>query len=395
MIRQPLVRLLAVAIILSLSGCWSRVEVNDLAIVSMMAVDQTEEGKLKLWLHVVVPSQAGGTVSKFGGAQASPFITLSAEGASVLEASRWIQTQLPRRLYWAHMRVILLGEPLARNGIRHVLDFLTRHREIRLTDYLLMVKGDVSELMTTQVDLELFPSEYLREIANSDIGLEVTIGDFMRMLGAEGEDPIMAMAEVVPPPPGAPEGQKSALRETGTALFRGDKLAGVMDPHITRGLLWLRGEVKSGVVTVEVPGTPGQVTMESLRSFVRRTARVESGRVVVHVKARTEVDISEDSSGLDLWHSRSLARIDAQLSRAIKGRMEGALEIMRELEVDPAGLGKVIHQQAPGAWKMLPKGTERTYLERIKVTLEVDGRVRRSGLSSSPRRGGIEEDRGK
>src|SRR4051812_18944723 len=108
MIKRSIAWGLLVTIPFLLTGCWSRVEVNDLAIVSMMAIDQAEDGNLRLWLHVVVPAKAGGPPGASpGGGGGLPFITLSATGRSILEASKQIQIQTSRRLFWAHMRVIL------------------------------------------------------------------------------------------------------------------------------------------------------------------------------------------------------------------------------------------------------------------------------------------------
>ncbi|HEY3367853.1 MAG TPA: Ger(x)C family spore germination protein [Symbiobacteriaceae bacterium] len=393
MIRRAVALLVAVAVALPLAGCWSRVEVNDLAIVSMMAIDRTEQGQLKVWLHVVVPAQAGGApgiTGGGGGPRGSPFITLSARGDTVLEASKLIQLQLPRRIFWAHMRVILIGERLGRAGVRRVLDFLTRHREMRLTNYVLMVRGGVTDLMAAQVDLEKFPVEYLREISRSRIGTVVTVGDFAKALAARGMDPVMGVAEVVPPSPGAPAPQRSGLKLNGTALFRDDKLVGFSDEHTTRGLLWLKGEVHLGVITVEIPRAPGHVAVEWVSSRVKRRVRVERGQIVFYIRANTEGDVSENSANLDLSDPKALQAINGQMNREIRERMEEALKQMQELGTDSAGLGEFLHQRMPAVWKRVEQKWHRQEFRRVKVVIEVDAHVRRTGLSSKPR--GVKEE---
>ncbi|HWI53988.1 MAG TPA: Ger(x)C family spore germination protein, partial [Symbiobacteriaceae bacterium] len=120
--------------LLLLTGCWSRVEVNDLAIVSLVGIDRTPEGEIELWINVVVPARAGGAPGAGAptGQPGNPFIMLNARGKTILHAATRLQRQLPRRLFWAHARVILLGERLARDGSLPAVDFLTRHRELRL-----------------------------------------------------------------------------------------------------------------------------------------------------------------------------------------------------------------------------------------------------------------------
>lgn len=383
MIRQVLIAVLAA---LTLSGCWSRVEVNDLAIVSMMAVDRTEDGKTELWLHVVIPARAGGAPGEQGGrAPGRGFITLRSTGQTILEAAKVLQTELPRRIFWAHTRVILIGESLARDGVRPALDFLTRHRELRLTNYVLVARGDLAEIMSTSTDLEKLPVEYIREISRSRIGTVVTLGDWARDLASEGADPTMGVVEVSPPPPGAVQGQMSALKLSGTALFKDDKLAGFIDETATRGLLWLRGEMHLGIVTVEVPKAAGKISLEWVRTSVNRTAQLEGGAVGVRVQARVEADVTEEQAKLDLSDPAVMKLIEQQMSKAVKARMEEALKELRDLNTDSAGLGEVIHRQLPGAWKRLKKNWAKEGFQQVKVAVEVDAKVRRTGLSGKPK----------
>jgi spore germination protein KC len=392
MIRQRLAGLLAAALVaMTLSGCWSRIEVNDLAIVSMMAVDKTADGNMELWLDVVIPGRAGGSPGEGGSTRGEghTFIMLRASGKTILEASRQLQAELPRRIFWAHTRVILIGENLAREGLQPAIDFLTRHRELRLTNYVLVVRGSPDEVMSAQPDLEKLPVEYVREISRSRIGTVVTLGDWVRDLAEEGAEPTMGVVELSPPPPGAPRSQRAGLKLTGTALFKSDKLVGFLDDQDTRGLLWLRGEMHLGMATVTVPKVPGNITVEWVRTTVERSARLERGRVTIRLKANVEGDVSEEQAPLDLSEPKMMGLIEAEMNKAIKDRMEDALGKIRDLKTDSAGLGEVVHRQLPAAWKQLKPNWGQSGIQQTKVVIEVDAKIRRTGLSSKPK--GIKE----
>jgi spore germination protein KC len=396
-IRRIMILLLAVLVAQPLVGCWSRVEINELAIVSMIAIDQLEDGNIKLWIHVVIPARAGaapggsgGGSGGGGGGDSSPYITLSSKGLTVMEASRQIQLELPRRLFWAHARVTLIGERLARAGVGQVLDFFTRHRELRLSDYLLVVPGDVGKVMSTTVDLEKLPVEYIRKVTRSRIGVMITIGDFAKTLAGKGADPIMGVVVVQPPPEGAPPTQKPGLKLAGTALFREDKLVGFMDDSLTRGLLWLRNEVQRAVITMKVPKTPGYVSVEWVSSHVKRTVRVEGGNIVLYLAVRTVGDIGEESAHLDLSDPKMLAKVQGLFSEDVRERMETALAKLQESSVDAAGFGETIHRQLPAVWKGVEQRWLREEFQRTKIVITVDARLRRTGLSGKPR--GVKEE---
>lgn len=383
-------RCVAVLLVLTLllSGCWSRMEVNDLAIVSMMALDKTEQGKIKMWLQIVIPSKAGGAPGTGGGGGGQPgpnFIVITSEGRTVLEASRQAQLQMARRIFWAHMRVILLGERLARSGARQVVDFLTRHRESRLNNYMLVVRGSMNETMAAQSTLEKLPGEAIREITHARVGTAVTVGDFSRLLQARGADPTLGVIEVSQPKKGNPEGQKNTYRLAGTALFHEDKLAGFMDEELTRGLLWLRGEAQQGVVTVKVPEESGYVSIEWVSSEVKRTARMEQGQVVVEIKAHTRGDISEESANLDLSKPKFMKLVEQEMAKAVQRRMSDALDQLYELNSDAAELGEVVHQRLPAFWKQKAEKWLSEEFHKARVVIITEAEVHRTGLSTRPR----------
>lgn len=357
----------------------------------MMAIDRTEEGDLQVWLQVAIPGKAGSAPSASGiggggaGGGGLPYFTLSGRGKTILDAARSIQLQLPRRLFFAHMRVILIGERLAREGLRPALDFMTRHPQLRLTDYILLLRGSVPDLMAVQVNLERLPGEYLREISRSRVGTVVTLGDFTRMLAEEGADPVLGEAEVIPPRPGAPEGQTPSLKLKGTALFRDDKLVGHLSERESRGLLWMRAENQRGIVSAEVPGTSGSVSMEWTLSHVRRRVQMDRGRVTVHIDIRVEGNVFENQANVDLSDPTAIRTVEKEINQAISDYMQSAWNEMRRLNVDSAGFGELVSQQLPAVWRQVkPRWMSREF-SRVGVVFSVDAQIRRTGLSNKSR----------
>jgi spore germination protein KC len=384
--RRAIPWLLTVSLLLA--GCWNRIEVNDLAVVSLMGVDLAPDNRVQVWLHVVNPARAGDVPGTGGTSTGLRFLTLTATGRSVMEATRFIQTQLPRRIFWAHARVILIGERLARQGARPALDFFTRHREMRPTNYLLVVQGDLGRFMGRPVDLEKLPVEYLREITRSRIGPRVTIGDWVTALADPGADPIAGVARLEPPPEAAATAQNPSIGVAGAALFRDDRLEAFMDPSTTRGLLWLRGEVHPGVVTVEFGGIP--VSIELTQTRAQRRAHLEQGRIVITLRVRAEGDLVEDHIALDVSQPAVIRKVEAAVGKEIEQRIRLALETIRRLEVDSAGLGTVVRTQMPSVWAQVQKRWPEEGMQKAEVRIQVDAHIRRTGLLSEPR--GIREE---
>ncbi|GJM82919.1 hypothetical protein HMSSN139_54150 [Paenibacillus sp. HMSSN-139] len=137
MVRKTAVIMLFCIVAALLAGCWNRRELNELGIAVAAGVDK-EGDRYRLTVQVVDPGQVTAQKGASGGAPATLY---TSEGDTILEAARRITQISPRKIYLSHLRVYLIGESLAKQGIGQVLDLLTRDHEIRTDFYLVVTRG--------------------------------------------------------------------------------------------------------------------------------------------------------------------------------------------------------------------------------------------------------------
>lgn len=116
------------------SGCWNRRELDTLGIQLGTAIDKVGN-QYRVSVQVVIPSELS---AKAGGGGRSPVAMYEATAPTVFEAFRKLTETSSRKIYSAHIRVLIIGESLAREGIANVLDLLSRNPEAR-TDFYLMI----------------------------------------------------------------------------------------------------------------------------------------------------------------------------------------------------------------------------------------------------------------
>lgn len=385
----------ALALALLLAGCWSRVEVNDRAIITAAGLDRLPDGQVRLAVHVVLPTRVGGVAGGGmggggggGGGERRAVLTVYAAGRGPLEAARRLQLQVARRLFWAHMQVLILGEELARGGVREVLDFFARHREMRLATYVMVTPGEALHVMQGMPELERLPSEAIRETARMRLGVEVQLKEFLRALGTPGIDPVAPRLQLLAAEragEGAFPEQGREYRLAGTAIFRDDRLVGWLDEAETRGLLWLQGRVKTGVVTLELPGLPGAVVGTTLvRSSVRKSAAMAGRLPVLTVLANTEDDIYEVQAPLDVGDPEVIRRLEAMVADALVDRARRTARRLQELGADAFGFGLQVSRDRPREWEWLePRWREVFPHARVEVWAEAH--IRRTGMAGKPR----------
>ncbi len=231
-----------------LTGCWDRVEVNDLAIVTGTAIDKKGD-EIELTIQIFIPKAAGGSEDQSGGGGSDNItVTTSQTGENIADALSKLQGKLSREVFWSQCKIFIFSEELAKEGIREQMDFLLRHPEPRERTFVYISEGKAKEILDVVPRLETYSSEVLREVSNKLIGMQVTIQDVDEML-TDITDAV-AIPYVRIKSEKHTEGKDTKFPHIdGTAIFHRDKMIGTITESETRGILWLRDEIKGYTVS--------------------------------------------------------------------------------------------------------------------------------------------------
>jgi spore germination protein KC len=363
-----------------LTGCWNRVEINDIAIVTAIGLDLVEDDQLRLTLQVAVPSKlvTGGT----GGSSGKSTIVISETGASVSEAYRNIQGKLSRRIFFSQSRVLLIGEDLAKKGVFHIVDFHTRYAEPRINSFIMFTKGKASKIINSMPKFESVSAEEMRELAKMSVGLKIYVRDFLNMLLTDGIEPFASQFTLKPLEVSTKKsGETQAVN--GIAVFKGDKLVGWMDEVETRGLLWLRNEIKTGIITIKVPEEKGggNISMEIVRGETNIVPIFKQGELKLDVDVVTELSVIENDSKLNLFETKVIEEIQTYAEEKISKRIEMIVEkAQKEYGSDIFGFGQSVYKKYPKQWNTHYKKNWENEFAQTKITIHSKAFVRRIGL---------------
>ncbi|OAS15796.1 hypothetical protein A8708_32945 [Paenibacillus oryzisoli] len=181
-----------------LTGCWNRNELTDLAIVAGMSIDKSGE-QIEVSIQVIEPQQvnAKGTSSRI------PATTYMSKATSISEALRKMTTISPRKPYMSHLRVLSIGEPLAREGIAEALDYISRNHGFRNDFSIVIAKGGKgADILSILTALEPLPANSLfdtlkvssREWApTTSIALDKLITDMV----SDGKNPVLSGVQTI------------------------------------------------------------------------------------------------------------------------------------------------------------------------------------------------------
>ncbi|MFD0679802.1 MULTISPECIES: Ger(x)C family spore germination protein [unclassified Paenibacillus] len=386
--RKVLLIVSLLIILMMLTGCWDRTEVNDLALVLATGIDKKDDKTIELSVQVFIPRASGGGggmagsgSGSGGGGSTEQTLVRSEEGTTIADAIAKLQEKLPRKIFWGHGEVFVIGEKMAKEGIREHIDFLMRDPEPRERADVLVCKGKAKAVMGLFPPLERSSSEVLREMAKTRIGVQTTVKDLAQMLAGDAGTIALPWVEILPPMPDKKEKQTIPYI-IGTAVFKKDKMVGRIDDKVTRGLLWLRNEIKSAIVTVTPKEADGHVSTRLLHSKTELIPEIKDEKWTMTVRIETEDDVIQNTTNLNLMNPKFVNKIENDLKEDIEKRIKMALDQgQKKFKADIFGFADAFHRKYPKQWEEAKERWDEIFPE-IEVNIEAKAKILRPGLST-------------
>jgi spore germination protein KC len=389
--RILLAALACVFLILGTTGCWNRRELDTLAILMGMGIDKPEDsGNVLLTAQIVKAGEiktpksggsggSGGIGGGGGGGGQKAYWNLESTGDTVFSALRGFTHESSRKVYLPHNQVLIFGQEIAREGLQKYIDFFVRDPETRLNVWVLVSKTRAGEIFDVKPEMENIPALDIADLIEAQKATSQTcivrLRDFLGRLLSGTTAPIAPLVEVMG------DGEDKTILISGTAVFKGDRLAGQLDKAETRGLLWAIGEVKSGIIEVDCPD--GKASLEIIRASGKISPEVKDGRIYFKIEIKEEGNLGDQSCPEDLALPPGMEMLKREAAQAIKGEVMAALEKAREYNADIFGFGEAVHQKYPGQWKDLKSRWDEVF-PHMEVEVDVEVKLDLTGQLSKP-----------
>ncbi|MBS4202104.1 Ger(x)C family spore germination protein [Bacillus sp. FJAT-49732] len=365
------------AILVLLTGCWDKVEINDQAIITATALDKDEDGQIELSLQIFIPKSfsAGGQ----GGPGSSGPVTFntSQKGDNIADALSKVQGKLSRKLFWGQCKVFIFGEDLAKDGIQNHIDYLLRQPEPR-ERALMFVAKKAKNVLEMPAILERFSSEGIKEQASLTTGIKVTLQDLDEMLTGKSNAAAIPYLQISQDRE-MDEQTKKVAHIYGTAVFKNDKMIGKMSERETRGLLWLRDELKDYTVTLQVENHDGEISLNPVSAEINMIPKIHNNNWKMIVKIKTEGSIVLNTTDFEITSSKTVNRIEKAYRKKIHERVKLAMDLLQDkYNADITDFAQKFYRKYPKEWRSVEKHWSNKFSE-VEVVIDVEAHVKRQG----------------
>lgn len=358
------------------TGCTDATEVSDIVIVAGVGLDRTDDGQILISLLLPVTRSAnfGGLLTS-GSGQKESTVLVSEKGKNIMEAYRKIEKKLSRKVFLSQNQAIFIGENLAREGISDIIDFFYRNPESHLSDYMFFSKGQATDILRMHSRLERSIVEKFIKGQKLETSLKINFKDFLNMITEEGIEPIAPQLIFVPVEVDS-QSTYMTVAIDGAAVLHKNKLVGWINAEEARGTLWLRDEVRMGVITTNIPDEKkgGRIGLEITKSKTKINPIINDNGVEMEVKIYAKGRINENSSKLDLTNPENMHFVERKVSESIKKRIELSLEkVQKQLKSDVYGFGTAVYRKYPKKWNSFYKERWDNEFPKVivKITCEV------------------------
>jgi spore germination protein KC len=375
--------LLLACMSLLLTGCWSKFELPERAFVMGVAIDLSDDGKIEMLTQVYRPSST--EIGKSTSTVSESSVNIKTTDDTVMEAIRDIPIHLGRKAQWSHMRVIIVGEKLAKTqNIIETLDLFYRDHEPRNSVALLISKGKAAKLFEKKALIEQTTSQqFLRtsesSYKNAAKTIDTTLLDLIKRMKSVQHD--LAIGYVYEDARGS-----QIFSAAGVALLKEGIMKDVMPASKVEGLLMLINQYVSGAVEVQCPGTKlEKETAEVLSIHANLKPRISGGDVRLDIRLTGEIAINEmKCSKIDtIEEEEAFVR---SIEDRIEDQAQATLAFLQKRHVDAIDLGSKIYRKDPKAWARMKKNWSETFASMpydisVKLNLITSGTVNSKTMS--------------
>lgn len=376
--KGPLCLFLISSLVL-LQGCWNQIEVNRLAIVSAVGLDQADKHHIQVTVEVIVPGQSGGSGGKNssgGPSKGKTKMIRTAKGKTLSSAIENLQKKMSRKIFFGQTEIIVFGESLARSGVNRQLDFFSRSPESRLNLYPFVCKGNANKILSLSPALESRLSEVVTNESDYERIRRITLNNLLQGLGSYEETAVIPWVQMA--------SDQTTPYLDGDAILKKGELIGTTNNKETKSISLIRNNLSQTNLDVNM-GPNEFVSLKLIHCHAKLIPKIKNGKWEMTIQIQAVADALQNSTAKDLSNVKMIGQIQKQADKQIRNEIYQTIEkSQNQWRADVFQFSRIFERKYPKQWTNVKSRWKQVIFPSLKTKVMVHVKVERQGINSSP-----------
>lgn len=377
--KKLLICILASMIILV--GCWDMVEIDRRIFVGIVGIDVSDEpNKYTFYFSIPIAREImggeGGGGGGGGGGESVELLTT--EAYSLVDAARNLALRINRDMYFEHMRIVVIGEDVAREHLRNILNPFARQTELNRRSRIAICKGKVENVMQVKPWSERLKAEYMESLyaarAMSGKFVEMDLGDFFRSLYSQNGNTLVS--KITP--------NSTEVNIGGAGVIKNFSFVGWLNEEETQGINFFLGKIRGGDIVVEDIWGGGTITFTMLGEKTKLSLKAAEPIPEFTLEVNVTGNIASTPHHTTYHHikleSEDIEKLEDIISKEIKSQiLKGVNKLQQTYRVDLLKLGDHLRKYEPKLWAKYEKDWEDIFPD-VNIDINVNTTIKNIGV---------------
>jgi len=363
-------KMLILFLILLLTGCYDKKELNEIAIMSATEINKIDN-EFVVNVQVVNPQSPDKTTNV-----QAPFIMYQGTGRTIHEAYRNIKKQSSRFLYPNHMEILIINEKLAKEDINQIIDFFLRIPDIRTEFNVLIGKNDNILNITSPID-DISATSILNTMKtnNKYLGVTnlITFNEFANMSINKNLEIILPSIKITETNDKSDTTENTesttinSLYELDTlAIFKENKLTGYLTKQESIVYNVVKNKTKIVLINFECEKDK-YITVEA--TDIKSGIDIKNNEINITMKMSG--NINENMCNINLTKEKNIQKLQKDLEEYIKEiTNENINNIRKKYNTDIFGFLDIIYKTNYKIYKKIKDNWYQDTYQNIKINIK-------------------------
>lgn len=366
-------KLFLIGVVLSLTGCWDYVGLNNITIVTGISIDKDKKtDKYDLSFEFVDLGESA--KDKTIGTK-----IIDTTGDTIFDAVRNAKKKVMNKLYFSNAEVIVVSEDIAKkDGINSIINWFIRDAEVRETTNIIISKEKkAKDILGEKVVDSSGVSFEIKKIVESDNSVTASTTDMplykiYNLIECKTRSLALPLFSNV-----ENDNHKTAAAD-GIALFKADKMIGTLNSEESKYYLFIENSIEGGLLTLNYKNkenTAGNVTLEIANNTTMESYTYKDNKLKILLKPKVEVYLAEYDEQSKKLDDKTIDAIQKKAESDLKKNMLKLIsKAKKEYKHDIFSFGDMVYKRDAKLWDKLKSKWDKVFIAsdvEINPTVEI------------------------